>query len=229
MLSRNVLRMPYRLLQRVIPCEAARVLILDSSTIASTPEVTNHTIRLLSSSDAVKYASGGSLLNSDELVPRLTEDRMWCVGAESEAGLCAFAWFYEGLAERGMNVGYHPATATEIQLSGEAAFVFNVYTAPESRGQGLMPAMLSHAALELRKSRDVRWIVTTTEVTNDAARAGFRKSGFHEQGVYFRFGFGKYAWGWYPKSREPIQGFVQPRAGVDGQAAVDNERTNGGQ
>lgn len=229
MLSRKLLWIPYRLLQRVVPFEAARVLVLDSSTIATTPEVADHSIRLLPSSAAKRYASCGSLLYSDEHVPRLTEDRMSCVGAESEAGLCAFAWFYEGLAERGMNVGCHPATATEIQLSGDAAFVFNVYTAPESRGQGLMPAILSHAALELHRSRDIRWLVTTTEVTNDAARAGFRKSGFCEHGFYVRFGFGKYAWGWYSRPREPIEGFVQPRAGVGGQPAGDTERIDGRQ
>lgn len=211
MLSRRILELPYLLLQRLVPFEAARLLVLDCNYVRTSPEVGNHTIRILSNSDACEYVASGQLLFSDELTPRLTEQRMWCVGAESEAGLCAFAWFYEGLAEKGMNVGYHPATATEIQLSSDAAFVFNVYTAPGSRGQGLMPAMLSYAALELHRTRDVRWLVTTTEVTNDAALAGFRKSGFHEQGVYLRFGIGAHSWGWYPTLREPVEGFVQPR------------------
>lgn len=210
-----MLRLPYRLLQRVVPFEAVRVLVLDSNAVRSNLEVAGHTIRLLSSSEARAFAGTGQLLYSDELLPRLTDERMWCVGAESEAGLCAFAWLYEGLAERDMNVGYHPATATEIQLSSDAAFVFNVYTAPESRGQGLMSAMLTHVAQELNSSRDVRWLATTTEVTNDAARAGFCKSGFDEVGKYFRFGIGRHTWGWYPKPEVPIQGFVQPRAPAD--------------
>lgn len=226
MLSRRILRLPYRLLQRVVPFEAARLLVLDSNTVRSSAEVGGYTIRVLSTSEASEYAASGQLLFSEELIPRLIEHRMWCVGAESEAGLCAFAWFYEGLAEKGMNVGYHPATATEIQLSSNAAFVFNVYTAPDSRGQGLMPAMLSCAALELYRTRDVGWLVTTTEVTNAAALAGFRKSGFHEQGVYLRFGIGAHSWGWYPKLREPVEGFVQSRADADWRTTVGNERAN---
>lgn len=207
-LTRKLFRIPYLFAQRVIPMEAVRVLVLDVDTQDTTRSMDTHSIRFLSPGLAAEYAASGQLLYSEAYLERIDEDRMWCVGAESAEGLQSFAWLHEGIAEKEMNEGYHSATATEIRLSADAAFVFNVFTTPESRGLGLMPAILGHAATKLRRTRGVRWLVTTTEITNDAARAGFLKSGFREVGQYFRYGIGKQAWGSYPKPEGPIRGFA---------------------
>lgn len=207
MLSK-VLYRGYRLAQRVFPVEAACLLVAPTETSAIALPSDHCTVGFLSEEHALGYAEAGQMPHSRDLITRLSEDRMACVGVESNGRLCAFAWLHEGLAERGMNVGSHPATATEIRLNEDAAFVFNVYTAPPHRGKGMMAAALNFASAELRRTRRTRWLVSTTDVTNAAARAGFRKCGFREVGRYYRYGIGNRSWGRYPHPTTPIEGFA---------------------
>lgn len=206
--SSRAWRVGYRAARRVLPVEAATVLVA-STRPASRPRGNGggYMISFLDEGRATAYAERGQLPFAESYLERLSEDRMWCVAVESEDALCSFAWLYEGLAERGMNVGSHPATATEIRLGKDSAFVFNGYTSPASRGRGLMSTALLHAAAELRLHRGVRWLVSTTDVTNTAALAGFRKCGFRGLGRYYQLGVGPLAWKSHPAPRGPIRGF----------------------
>ena len=105
MVASRLFRILYRLTQRVIPLEAVRLLVLDTHTLSKPQTIANSTLEFLSPELAAKYSARDQLLFSHEYQERLDEKRLWCVGAESDAGLRAFAWLHEGIAEKGMNVG----------------------------------------------------------------------------------------------------------------------------
>lgn len=207
MIPSQLYRLPYRVLQKLIVFGGARTLVAPVDCLAAAPtqpSSVQHQLVRLNEKNLARHIARGEAPYCESLALRINEPRLHCFGAIENEKLVAFIWVHEGSAEAEMNYGCHLGTATSIGLANDSAFVFHVYTAPEARGQGWMGAVLRHAAQVLGTEHGIESFVTTTEVINRAALAGFTKIGFEERGVYWRYGLGSLVRGWYPKPIFPI-------------------------
>ena len=202
-----MLRFVYRVLQRVFVLEGVAVLVGDTGGVAPTNEHA-HDISAVSQEQMRRYIAEGQAPYCDELVGRLDSRQLWCFGAVEDDHLLSFAWFCLGSAEAEMNRGYCPATATAIRLTDDATFVFNAYTAESWRGRGLMSALLRCAGTTLQEQAGVRHLVGTTELVNRAALSAFGNAGIERRAVYWRYGIGSWAAGWYPEPQPPVRGYA---------------------
>jgi GNAT superfamily N-acetyltransferase len=200
-----MLRFSYRILQKLAVFEVARTFTVDTACLSAGSQQAE--VIALDQESLALYLERGEAPGCEPFIERLSEQGLHAFGAIVDGELASFAWLHEGLAEAGMNYGYHPGTATAIHLADDAAFVFHIYTAPQFRGRGLMGAVLRGAASRLLAERGVRTLVTTTETINDAARAGFARLGFEDCGAYCRFGLPRWTTGWYPRPAAPILAF----------------------
>ncbi len=204
MIPSHLYRLPYRALQKLVLLEGTRTMVapIDRLATKEKPGMTR-----LDPKSLAQHMAQGEAPYCESLVGRMNEPKLHCFGAVADKSLVAFAWIYEGSADSEMNYGYHRDTATPIELAPNTAFVFNIYTAPDSRGQGWMGALLSHAARVLEAEQGIESFVTTTEVINRAAKASLTKIGFEERGIYWRYGLGNKIGGRYPKPTVPILAF----------------------
>lgn len=207
MLLRAARRTGYRIAQKLAVVEGVRLLSAPTAWIEASR--TNR-VRVvpLDAETLRRQAALGHAQGCDEYTGRLGEPDLDAFGVLVEERLACFAWFRRRGVEGPMNRGYHPGTATAIELVDDAAFVFHAYTAPEFRGRGLLPAVLASAARTLRRERGVRWLATTTECVNDAARRALCRAGFEDHGGYWRVGVGRRVAGWYPPPTMPFVGFA---------------------
>ena len=112
-----------------------------------------------------------------------------CFAAFQADSLAGFAWVAFGNIPGEMNHDGKPETGLPIQLSDEAAFVFQVLVLPAYRGRRLYAAILSRMADDLHHE-GIHTLVLTTEGSNQNAlkaveRMQFRKVG---QAAFFRIG-----------------------------------------
>lgn len=201
-----MLRFVYRVLQRIFVLEGVAVLVGETLGIASPSERTQEVLTI-SQEQMRRFVTEGQAPYCDALVDRLDNRQLWCFGIVEDARLVSFAWFFLGSAEAEMNQGYCPATATEIRLTDDAAFVFNAYTARWCRGRGLMSALLRSAAATLREHAGANQLVGTTELVNRAALSAFGNAGIKKRAAYWRFGVGPWSAGWYPRPQLPVLGY----------------------
>lgn len=198
-----MVRLCYRVMQRVMVLEGVAVLVGDTAVIGGSSGRGDR-VRSLDRSDLDRFIGVEQAPYCQSLAERLSDERLHCYGVIEEAGLASFCWFHRGGADASMNEGYCPATGTAIELTEDAAFVLHAYTAPEARGRRLLPQVLSVAARELDEQFGVSHLVGTTELTNDAAIAAFRRAGFDHTASYWRIGAGRWAAGWYPCPVPPV-------------------------
>ncbi len=196
----------YRCLQRLIVLEGVALMVADTATVSASRKPSGQA-RSLSVDELKRFIELGDAPYCENLVDRLSDDRLYCFGVESDNHLLSFAWFHIGSAEADMNYGRCKATATAIQLEPEAAFVFHAYTALQSRGKRLMAEVLAEAARYLKHKNGVEQFVATTELVNKAARYSFARAAFVEAGSYWRFGLGRCVGGKYPMPASPILGY----------------------
>ena len=112
-----------------------------------------------------------------------------CFVAFQANSLAGFAWVAFGDIPGHMNHDGKPETGLPIQLSDDAAYVFQVLVLPAHRGRRLYAAIMSQMADELQ-TEGIRSLVLTTEGSNRNAlraveRMKFRKVG---QASFFRVG-----------------------------------------
>lgn len=193
----------YRALQRFMVLEGVAVVVGDAETIGVSRDSTGQ-VQSLDSADIERFIAEGQAPYCQSLVERLSDELLHCFGSIHDGKLISFCWFHIGGADAWMNEGYCPATGTAIRLIQNAAFVFHAYTAPEARGRRHLSQVLSAAAQELNEHFGVSHLVGTTELTNTAALAAFRRTGFDHSASYWRVGMGPWAAGWYPKPRLPV-------------------------
>lgn len=198
-----MLRFCYRVLQHVMVIEGVAVLVGDTAAIVGYGG-RGATVRSLDCDDLDRFIAAGHAPHCQSLVERLYDERLHCYGSIDNDQLTSFCWFHRGGADASMNEGYCPATGTAIELTEDAAFVLHAYTAPQARGRGLLPQVLSAAARDLKGRFGLSHLVGTTELTNDAAIAAFRRAGFDLTTSYWRIGIGRWAAGWYPRPVPPV-------------------------
>ncbi len=119
----------------------------------------------------------------------LDAEHVRCFAAFQANSLAGFAWVAFGDIPGQMNHDGKPETGLPIQLSDDAAYVFQVLVLPAYRGRRLYAAIMSQMADELQTD-GIRLLMLTTEGSNRNARRAIERMRFRKAGQasFFRIG-----------------------------------------
>ena len=188
-IKRVIPRMSYKLMQRLMVLDVTRLLWLDGTDpVEEHPVAKGCSIRFLSNQAVAQYSTEPECEFGASSLTRIASGRHFCCAAEDSKGLAAYLWLALESIEAEENRGKHPSSGVAISFHTDMAFVYQAFTRPDMRGQGLFPACMSTARAELQHSGIDR-LLSTTDWTNGSALKSFRRIGFQELGLIWRFGY----------------------------------------
>lgn len=180
----------YKLMQRIMLLDITRLLWLDGTSVPLQPLTRrNVSFRLLNGQSLAKYSRDTENELGASVVMRMETGNHFCCAAKDKQGLAAYAWIALDSIEAENNRGAHPDSGVAMSFPRHTAFVYQAFTRPDLRGQGLFPACVNAAREALHPSGVVN-LLSTTEWTNRAAIKSFQKIGFQELGLVWRVGLG---------------------------------------
>jgi ribosomal protein S18 acetylase RimI-like enzyme len=187
--NRSIRWLAYRVVRRFAIANICYFYQTPIDKMPRTPTPDGYTMRSCSSKQIRDHAS-----ELDDAIPErdlqmLDAGKSKCFAAFHGESLAGFAWAaFENIPAE-MNHDGKPETGLPIQLSDEAAFVFQVLVLPAYRGRRLYAAILSRMADELQRD-GIRHLVLTTEGSNHNALRAVERMQFQKvgQASFFRIG-----------------------------------------
>ena len=137
-----------------------------------------------------------------------------CFAAFQANSLAGFAWVAFGDIPGQMNHDGKPETGLPIQLSDDAAFVFQVLVLPAYRGRRLYAAIMSQMADQLQTD-GIQTLVLTTEGSNHRALKAVDRMGFQKAGQASLFRLGPLCRATYPTLSSDIGFTIRQYVGDD--------------
>lgn len=184
----RVQKLVYRAAQRVIVLDISRVLWLERDALRP-PEPLGPPCdyRFLTPAETRWHALEPANDLEPALAERMLAGRDLCYAALDGQRLASYIWLALGSIEPELHRGEHPDTGVGISWPDDVAFVYKAFTRHEYRGRRLYPACIAHAFDEL-SPLGVHALLSTTDWLNAAALRSFRRLGFRDLGLIWRFG-----------------------------------------
>lgn len=187
--TRSIRWLAYRVVRRFAIANVSHFYQSPIDTMPRTPTPDSYTIGSCSSKRLREHASELDYAIPERDLEILDAGAAKCFAAFQAESLAGFAWVAFGNIPGEMNHDGKPETGLPIQLSDEAAFVFQVLVLPAYRGRRLYAAILSRMADELQRD-GIRHLVLTTEGSNHNALRAVERMQFQKvgQASFFRIG-----------------------------------------
>ena len=187
--TRSIRWLAYRVVRRFAIANVCHFYQSPIDTMPRTPTPSEYEICSCSSRRLREHTSELDYVIPERDLEMLDAGAAKCFAAFQADSLAGFAWVAFGDIPGERNHDGKPETGLPIQLSDDAAFVFQVLVLPAYRGRRLYAAILSRMADDLQHE-GIHSLVLTTEGSNQNAlravnRMQFRKVG---QASFFRVG-----------------------------------------
>ncbi|QEG41262.1 GNAT family N-acetyltransferase [Roseimaritima ulvae] len=212
--TRSIRWLAYRVVRRFAIADVCHFYQSPIDAIPRTPTPDSYTIRSCSSNRLRKHASELDYTIPEQDLEMLDAGAAKCIAAFQADSLAGFAWVAFGTISGDMNHDGKPETGLPIQLSDEAAFVFQVLVLPQHRGRRLYAAFLSQMVDELQ-SEGIRYLVLTTEASNRNALRAVERMQFRKVGQASLFRIGPFRRATYPTLPNDIEFTVGRYVGDD--------------
>ena len=194
----------YRMLGRVVPCDATVVLTLDvrrALTDRPTPSPSPSpphssprsaiTFALLDGTAVRDGVERGVAGFAAALPDAGVDEASRCAVALHADEPVAHAWFGRGRVPPTANTGGRRFAGIGLRLPPSCAYLFKVHVSPAWRGHGLAGALIAYGATALPEPL-VDVVVTTTDFTNTPFRRTLERLGFEYRGRAAEIVLGEY-------------------------------------
>ena len=187
--SRSLRWLPYRAMRRLAVANICQFYQSPIDQMPRTPIPDGYTIDSCSSDRLRSHAHALEYQIPERDLEMLDAGHARCFTAFQANSLAGFAWVAFGDIPGRMNHDGKPETGLPIQLSDDAAFVFQVLVLPAYRGRRLYAAIMSQMADQLQTD-GIQTLVLTTEGSNQRALKAVDRMGFQNvaQASLFRLG-----------------------------------------
>lgn len=187
--TRSVRWLAYRVVRRLAIANVCHFYQSPIDTMPRTPTPSEYEISSCSSKRLREHSSELDYVIPKRDLEMLDAGAAKCFAAFRSDSIAGFAWVALGNIPGDMNHDGKPETGLPIQLSDDAAFVFQVLVLPAYRGRRLYAAIMSKMADELQRD-GIRSLVLTTEGSNQNALRAVQRMQFREvgQATFFRIG-----------------------------------------
>lgn len=195
--SRSLRWLPYRVMRRFAIANVCQLYQSPIDKMPRTPVPDGFTIEACSSDQLRSHAHELEYQIPERDFSLLETGIAKCFAAFHSESLAGFAWVAFGDIPGDMNHDGKPETGLPIQLSDDAAFIFQVLVLPAYRGRRLYAAIMSQMADPLQ-TNGIQTLVLTTEGTNHRALKAVDRMGFQNVGQASLFRIGPLSKAKYP-------------------------------
>ena len=171
--------------------DVTKLLIKESSDGTFISPVGDLECKFLTPEELIEASQDPALGIEPEMTTRIRSGLDECVAALDQGQVAGYLWVARQGIEAEHNCGNHPLTGVAASYQANTAFVYKVFSLASYRGRRIFPSLLSFAADSLERKEGITRLISTTDWTNNAALAGFRRAGFYSIGHVYRFVFGK--------------------------------------
>ena len=197
----------YRVLQRGMTLDVTHLMLLQrTDLVPGEDQVGIVELRLLGPGDIRDLAADPSNELDASLAGRLGPGGDTCVAAFCDGRLASYGWYARDAIEAEHNRGRSPYSGTAVRFPRHMAFLYKGFTHPDFRGRGIY-GLVHQFALQELSAEGVTAILATADWSNNAALRSCYRLGFRYLGRIWRFGWGRWVAGVYPRaaSRHEIQ------------------------
>jgi predicted GNAT family acetyltransferase len=120
------------------------------------------------------------------------------VVAMTDGKVVSFVWLVRHWVDAKDNFARTAHLGTSIEMPAGTAFIYNAWTHPNHRGQGLVGTLAAYAVRH--RVLSVWALLTSIDWTNRASMKAFEKLGMRSLGIVARFGLGPLQFSITPKS-----------------------------
>jgi predicted GNAT family acetyltransferase len=153
-------------------------------------------IRMLKSVELESHRQAGTAPNHIGTID--DSNRRAIVVATKDGEIVSFLWLVRHCVDAKDNYARTAHLGTSIEMPAGTAFVYNAWTHPKHRGQGLVGTLAAYA---IRNRVLSAWaLLTSIDWTNRASLKAFEKLGMRSLGIVVRFGLGPLQFSVTPKS-----------------------------
>jgi len=149
--------------------------------------------RFLDPYELARFADDPRMELSPEFVDRIEGPFDYCYAATLDGKLVGYCFLALNSIEPDQNRPGPPGTGIGFVFRRNVAFRYKGFVHPDYRGQKIYPQLINAMALAMRK-RGVRFLFSTTEVSNFAASACFRRLRYKFLGLCAHVGVGSRSW-----------------------------------
>lgn len=181
----------YRIAQRCIILDVTKLLVKDFGDGIYVGPTGNLHCGFLSQDELMEHARDPTLGIDPQMVSRVESGFDECVAAMDGNKVVGYFWAARGGIEAEHNRGDHPLTGVAVSFGEDTAFIYKAFARSSYRGRRIFPSLLCYASNRLEQDEGITRLISTTDWTNDAALAAFRRTGFYSIGHVFRFVIGK--------------------------------------
>jgi|GEM_PF-2361694 len=181
----------YRLAQRFVVLDITKLLVKEADDGVNVSPKGSLECRRLSPEELLAASKDPALGIEADMVARIQSGLDECVAAMDQDQVAGYLWVARQGIEAEHNCGNHPLTGVAASYEADTAFIYKVFSLASYRGRRIFPALACYTAEMLKREEGITRLVSTTDWTNAAALAGFRRAGFNSIGNVYRFAFGK--------------------------------------
>lgn len=182
----------YRIAGRCLVFDVTDLMVLDVTDLEPVQRAAA-TVRPLSHDEVVALAADPKLDLDRSIASRLRGRLDLCFAAFVGEKLAGYYWLALDSIEAAHNRGVCEESGVAVSFPHNAAFAYKAFVHPAFRGQGLYGELVHAAGRSMHQRYGTRWLISTADWLNHAARRSCYRHGFQFVGRIWRFGcLGRY-------------------------------------